>query len=251
MAISWTLKRQFFFFGIFAAAVFLIVFGVIYFFRPAPTCFDHKQNQREEGVDCGGPCESCIGIPQELVVFWTRAFELVPGHWEVGALVENPNLLLGAREVVYRLRLYDANNILVALKEGRTFLNPREKFLIFEEDLATAERVPARTTIEFPEINWKRIEKERPHLLISSKNFENTPNGRAKVILKNQSLFAVKNIFITAALLDEKGNALGINSSRLEEIPGEGSREVVFTWREPFDPMPANIEVFIRTNLTE
>ena len=64
-------------------------------------------------------------------------------------------------------------------------------------------------------------------------------------------LNSMKNIFITAALLDEKGNALGINSSRLEEIPGEGSREVVFTWREPFDPMPANIEVFIRTNLTE
>lgn len=202
-------------------------------------------------MDCGGPCESCIGIPQDLIVFWTRAFELVPGHWEVGALAENPNLLLGAKELTYKVRLYDASNVLVALKEGRTFLNPREKFLIFEEDIQTGERVPTRATIEFLEIPWKRIEKERPHLLIASKNFENAPNGRARIILKNQSLFAVKDIFITAALLDERGNALGINSSRLEAIPGEGSREVVFTWRAPFDPMPANIEVFVRTNLTE
>ena len=25
-----------------------------------PTCFDRIQNQGEEGIDCGGPCEPCL-----------------------------------------------------------------------------------------------------------------------------------------------------------------------------------------------
>lgn len=249
--LSWTAKRQLFFFGIFALAVFLMVGGIIYFFRPAPSCFDQKQNQREEGVDCGGPCELCIGNPQDLIVFWARAFELVPGHWEVGALVENPNLLVGAKELTYKVRLYDASNVLVALKEGRTFLNPREKFLIFEEDISTGERVPTRATIEFSEIPWRRIERERPSILVSSKNFENAPNGVARVVLKNQSLFGVEDIFVGAALLDSSGNAIGVSSSKIERIDGEAFKEAVFTWRAPFDPPPTNVEVLVRTNLTE
>lgn len=251
MAIEWTLKRQFFFFGFFAALVFLIIFGIIYLFLPAPSCFDQKQNQKEEGVDCGGPCELCLGKVENLTVLWTRAFRLVDGHYEVGALVENPNLLLGAKEATYRLRLYDSNNILVALKEGRTFINPREKFLIFEKDIETLERVPSRATIEFNEIKWKRFEKERPNILVSSENFENAPNGRARIVLKNQSLFPVKNLEVAVALLDVSGNAVAISASEVDEIRGEGSREVFFTWREPINPLPLEIEVFFRINLTE
>ena len=52
-------------------------------------------------------------------------------------------------------------------------------------------------------------------------------------------------------MLDKDGNALGVSVSKISEIPGEGEREVVFTWREAFDPSPVSIEVLTRTNLTE
>jgi hypothetical protein len=251
MAISWRIKRQFLFFSIFAFIFVLLVLGLIYLLRPAPTCFDQKQNQREEGVDCGGPCEACVGQASDLVIFWTRALEVASGFYEVASFIENPNLLLGARELVYRVRLYDTNNILVALREGRTFVNPREKFLIFEESIETRERIPVRATIEFNPIRWRRIEKERPQLVVASKEFENVPNGRLGVLVRNQSLFPVEDIYLSSALVDENGNALGASTSFLERIEGESSREVFFTWPRTFFPPPASIEVLVRTNLTE
>lgn len=39
---------------------FSLIFGGIYLARkPEPTCFDNIKNQKEEDIDCGGPCISC------------------------------------------------------------------------------------------------------------------------------------------------------------------------------------------------
>lgn len=235
MPLSWRAKKQLTFFAVFTGAVFLLVFGIIYLFRspalpPAPE----------------------LPVAGDLVVFWTRFFQIAPGHYEVASLVENPNLLLGTGRLTYRLRLYDQNNILIALREGSTFANPREKFLIYEPDLQTFERSPVRAAVEFLNIPWKRIEKERAELLVAKKDFSNSDaGGRLRVLAQNQSLFAVKNVFISAVLLDKDQNALGVSVSKISQIPGEGEREVIFTWRAGFDPPPASLEVLTRTNLAE
>ena len=44
---------------IFFGLVFSITSAFVITHRPQPTCFDNKQNQGEEGIDCGGPCISC------------------------------------------------------------------------------------------------------------------------------------------------------------------------------------------------
>ena len=167
-------------------------------------------------------------------------------------IVHNPNLLLGTEALTYRFRLFDANNVLIALREGKTFINPREKFLIFEEGIETIERIPTRATVEFTELAWKRIERERPQLLIIRKDFSNTPaGGRLIVFLKNEPLFPVEDITLAAALLNEDNNAIGVSTTRLDFLGGEAEREVFFTWRESFDPAPVIIEVLVRTDLTE
>src|SRR3989344_4780202 len=94
MPLSWRAKKQLTFFAVFAGAVFLLVFGIIYLFRsPAP------------------PPAPELPVAEDLVVFWARFFQIAPGHYEVSALVENPNLLLGTDRLTYRLRLYDQNKI--------------------------------------------------------------------------------------------------------------------------------------------
>ena len=143
--------------------MFLVVGGVIYYIRPAPTCSDKILNQSEEGVDCGGECDACIGSPSQPVIFWTRAFELVPGFYEAAALIENPNINVGASEVSYTIRLF-AGSAQIAKKKGKTFLNPREKFLVYENDIAVGERTPTRATIEFDEIKWKAFKDQRPNV---------------------------------------------------------------------------------------
>lgn len=34
--------------------------------EPTPTCYDGKQNQGETGIDCGGPCASCLAPGSEI-----------------------------------------------------------------------------------------------------------------------------------------------------------------------------------------
>jgi len=252
MAISWTLGRQLKIFIFLAVVVFAIVGGYIYYMLPAPSCTDGKLNQSEEKIDCGGECDACVGNPRVPVVVWARPFEISPGQYEAAALIENQNLTVGSRALSYTMRLFE-NNILVAERQGETFLNPRDKFLIFESDISTGESKPNRATITFNEIPWKVFNEERPNILVSSKIFELAPsgNGRVKVILRNQTLFPIQNVYVSVALKDAAGNIIGVSATKVDSIAGESSRDVFFTWRHPFDPAPASIDVYFRTNLTD
>ncbi|OGF77907.1 hypothetical protein A3F23_04215 [Candidatus Giovannonibacteria bacterium RIFCSPHIGHO2_12_FULL_43_15] len=249
MALSWVFRKQLKIFIFLAIVVFAIVGGIIYYFQPAPSCMDQKLNQHEERVDCGGECEACVIDPKDLVVSWARPFELTSGNYDVAALVENPNLYYGSREIEYTFLLY-ANNILIGSRDGKTFLNPREKFMIFESGISSKERVATRATIEFKEIKWKKFGKERANILVSSKDFKNVPNGRAEVVLKNQTLFPIKNVYVAVALTDPLGNAVGVSATKVDEIPAEDSKDIYFTWRAPIG-FASSTEVYLRTNLTE
>lgn len=252
MALSWALRRQLKIFILIAVFAFAVVGWVIYGLKPAPSCTDGKLNQNEERVDCGGECEACIGNPENLIVYWTRTFELTSGKYEAAALIENPNFRVGSRSLSYKIKLFE-NNILVAQKNGETFLNPDEKLLIFESDIDVENKKPNRAEIEFIQIPWKVFTGEKPNILVSSKVFERTVagNGRVKIVLRNQTLFAIENIFVSVVLLDSGENAIGVSSTKVDMIRSEGSREVFFTWPHPFDPAPAGMDVYLRTDLTK
>jgi len=249
MVISWVFKKQLKILAVLAVILFAIVGGVIYYFQPAPSCFDKKLNQREERVDCGGECEACVIDPKNLIVSWVRPFEVTPGIYDAAALIENPNLYYGSREIEYTFLLY-SDNVLIASKDGKTFLNPREKFMIFESGILTKERVATRATIEIKEVKWKKFDKERANILVSSKTFDNAPNGLVKVVLRNQTLFSIKNVFVAVILNDSAGNAIGVSTSKINEISAEMTKDVYFTWRSPIQ-LASSTEVYLRTNLTE
>src|SRR3990167_10764616 len=99
MALSWVFKKQLKIFIFLAVILFAIVGGVIYYFRPAPSCFDNKLNQNEERIDCGGECEAGVIDPKNLIVSWARQFEVTPGILDTAAFIDIPNLFFGFREV--------------------------------------------------------------------------------------------------------------------------------------------------------
>ena len=251
MAISWTTKRQLTYFFIFV----IIVLGVGFFiWRSAtkPTCFDSKQNQGEEGIDCGGPCpKECLGDVKELIVLWSKFFETSKGKYDVAALVKNPNLFLSAPSLKYQFKIYDKDNILIAIKEGETLIAPGETFPIFETNVDVGLRIPVRAFIEFEKNpQWERNEKEKPPLVVSKKQFFNSaPFPRLSVTLENKSISAVNNIDLAAVLYDKEKNAQGASLTKVDVISGESSQEVVFTWPQPFSEEPVSIEIFFRAGL--
>lgn len=246
MAISWRAKKQLFYFGLFAAIVFIIVAGLILLLRPLPSCFDKKQNQGEEGIDCGGPCKSCVAEAKEPIVLWVRLFETAQkGFYDAAALIKNsnPNFKLASFE--YRFKLYDEQNILVALKEGKNFLNAGDELLIFERGFRAGERTPKRAGFEILSKIFESGQKQEIPVKIIDKKFSKQLFPAVEIILENISLFPIENIALQIALLDESGNVYQVQRTKIDKIEGESRESVVLSW--PFDfKEPKNIEVYLQ-----
>lgn len=244
--LSWRAKRQVFYFGIFAAVVFVLVFGLIYFLRFSPTCFDNRQNQGEKEVDCGGPCEPCVSEAREPIVLWTRFFESKKaGFYDVAALVRNPNLKFKLKSFRYRFKIYDEKNVLINEREGEEFLNPGDDLLILERDLAASERTPSRANFEILSKNWAAVPKKELSVKVVDKKFSRDLFPRVEIVLENQSLFAVKDILLEVVLLDKDGNAYQVNKTIVDKIEGEAKESVVLSWGVQFD-RPDRIEVYLQ-----
>ncbi len=251
MAISWTVKKQLTFFALFLLAISIVIV-IILTKLATPTCFDNKQNQEEEGVDCGGPCKNqCLGEVKETLVLWTKFFEISKGKYDTIAFIENPNLFLGLPSVKYQFKLYDKDNVLIAIRDGETFINPRETFPIFETNIDTGQRVLSRAFVEFEKnINWERTEKEKPQLVVSKKQFSNLlPFPRLDATINNKSISSVDNIFAVTILYNKDKNAIAVSATKIDSIQGGASRDISFTWSQPFSEEPSSIEIFLRTSL--
>jgi len=246
MFIKWRVKKQFFILFI----VFL-VFAITVFFvwrsLNAPTCFDGKQNQEETGIDCGGACAECIGEIKDLIVGWSKVIKLENENYEVAGMVENPNLFLGIKSLKYTFRLYDSNNILVAVKDGETFVNPGDRFALLETNINVGRRVPERAYLEFEEFpQWINIKPETSSLVILKKYFVNEPFPRLTVEVGNKEFNPVDDISASVALYDNDGGVIGVSSTRINSVAGNSSRSVVFTWPKPFSEEPVSNEIFFR-----
>jgi hypothetical protein len=251
MASFWAVKRQVSYFLIF---VIVVLAGLYFVWRSvtSPTCFDNKQNQNEEGIDCGGPCsKKCLGEIKEMVVLWSKFFKMPNGKYEVVALVKNPNIILGLRSLKYQFKFYEKNNVKIGSKDGQTFFNPGETFPIIETDIDLGVHAPVSAFITLEENpKWERIDKNRPPLTVSQKQFFNgQPFPRLSAVLENKSLSSISDIDVAAVLYNKDNNAQGVSYTKIDEIKGESSEEAVFTWPQPFAEEPFSIEIFFRTSL--
>lgn len=227
--------------------IIAIVGGIIWFFRPQVTCFDNRQNQNEEGVDCGGICEKkCLGRIEDVRVVWTRFFEIENGFYDVAALVDNPNTLAGAKKIIYRFRIHDRNNILIAIREGRTFINPGERFIVFESRVRTLERIPATVSLEVDSVVWEREDGPKPNISSFGYVLIREPFGRLEAILRNNDIFEVNNLEIVVLLLDKSENAIAISRTIVESLARDSEKRIGFTWPFAIPEEPASIKIFVR-----
>jgi hypothetical protein len=249
--LAWRERKQALYFILFAAIVSAVIAGIVWYFWPAPTCFDGRKNGGEEGIDCGGPCTPCLKDVKDISVLWVRFFKNRENSYDVAALIENPNLFGGIPSLGYKFELYDANNIPIAERKGSTFINPGERQIIFESDIDVGNRDLYRVYIEFDQQkNWKYIEKEKSFLSVIKKDFINFPFPRLSSEIRNDSLFDVRDVFVNAVLYDDGGNAIGVSSTKIDLIKADSSQSADFTWPQPLDKAPASIEILPTTNLT-
>jgi len=244
---SWSSRRRGIYFGVFGIII-LLVFSFIYylFFYQEPTCTDRKQNQDEEGIDCGGVCPLvCSFETADPIVLWARTFEVSQNFYNFFALIENPNIDAKAYNTPFSFRVYDKDNVLIQERRGKIDILPRVIMPVFERTVDVGNRIPVRTIFEFTDKPvWIKTQEEQPNLSVGSKdltNLETTP--LLKTSIQNKTTKTINNIEITAILYDNNGNAINISQTIIDSLVKNQSKDIVFTWSKPFEKTPARIEI--------
>jgi hypothetical protein len=225
--------------------VAIVAFMIIY--KPA-TCMDGKQNQNERGVDCGGACDLiCRDDAVPPVILWERVFKVADGVYTASAYIQNPNLSAGAKNVPYRLRMYDADGVSILERMGTVDIHPKYSFPIIEPSLSLGDRIPTRVTFEFLEAPvWYRMSDDLLPVVINDEVIYNqTTLPRVEAILENKTVKRIDNVPVAVVVYDRRNNAIAVSKTIVETVQGSGSTKVVFTWPEPFSTSVLRTEIII------
>ena len=249
MAFEWRLRRKTTFFSLFLSIVLIAAALVFYSLLPAPSCTDEKLNQEEEQTDCGGPnCVACLSEkPDDLIVLWSRYFQVRPGVYDVAALVENVNLTLGTKSLPFIFELYDEYNSRIVARRGSTYTLPNKQFLIFEANVETGIRKPVRMNFQFNQFAWEPLEEQALPLIVSrTERLFETDRPRLIATLTNSALYDITQVDVAAVVSDASSNTIGVAEVRLERVPDSGTAQAAFTWPHPFSGTPDQVQFFVR-----
>jgi hypothetical protein len=230
--------------------VLAIIAAIVMFFvlKKTPTCFDGKQNDGEQGIDCGGSCKIlCRAQYTDPVIIWGPRWAKVlsSGTYNFLTYIQNPNIGEGAYNVQYLLKVYDKNNILLFQKTGTTFIPPNSNFVVFDDNINLSDKTPARTEFKFMgNPVWQKINSNESDITPVSKELTNEDTRpKLLVIMKNNTLSSIQNIESIAILYDENDNAIAFSKTKIDSIDGQKTSSIVFTWPEVFSAKVVKIEV--------
>ena len=246
---SWAIRRKILY-AVGVALFFLIVVGgpIAYsILKTPPTCTDGVQNQGETAVDRGGPCPLLDSRAQQApIVMWARSFRVRDGSYNAIAYVQNSNTGAAAQHLPYRFRLYDAENILVADREGALYLAPNAITPVFEGNIPAGNRIAARAFFDFLDSPvWERARDDTAKAFtISNKSSSNeTTAPLVSATLTNTSTHIAYNLVVTAVVFDPSGNAIAASKTVVPRIAAGEQKQLVFTWPDPFQGTVGRIDI--------
>ncbi len=240
---AWSRKRQFIYLAGFLA-FWLLVFGLVFFiFKPAPSCNDGKKNQDETGIDCGGSCpRACRVALLPLKVLWVRPLLLATSTYDVAALIENQNPDAGIKKLKYVIRLYDEGGALIVDRENETYINPAERFPIFESGFNTGNRIAKTATIDWLNADWLKAKPIRLAInierIVEEQSLSQSPNPKLKLRVKNLSLVDLSDFRVFSYLFDDAQNIFAASGTLIERLDKGETRDIYLTWPKtlPFEP---------------
>ncbi len=253
-------RKQIIITSILAVILILILVGIYFsWFRQAPTCFDGKQNQKEGGVDCGGPCAmSCERLTiKDIEVQWTKAIELKDSHYDLVAKIMNPNPNYGLSLIRYTLRALDEAGALLLEQKGKDFILPGQSKYLIEGNLALSvapakiEAVIDRASKE----EWLKISQDyqAPEIYIHDKLVQpladNKEGAQASGIIKNNSNYDFDRILVAIILFDEEGKIIGVNKTEARTVLAGEDRYFSALWFSPLRGQIKSAEMQVDTNL--
>lgn len=230
-----------FIYGVLYLIVFggLIYIGYFLLVKPAPTCTDRKQNQDETGVDCGGSCAACIGMPEPISVRLSTIFFAK----DPVALVRltNPNTQVGAENIGYSIEVLGVGDSVLDVFEGETFVYPgdQEKNLVF---LLTGLEDARTLKVALGEPIWKRIEEFKKPDFSFVRSQKRITQDRIIIEgeIKNNETLLFDNIEIGALFFSQSGILVGASETAVQTVKAFERR--AFTIEFPFGNLSVDPE---------
>jgi hypothetical protein len=261
---NWAERRKLTYIAIVVVFFAVIAFAIFHKVTNVPTsCFDHKQNGDEVGVDCGGSCNIyCSNQLPDPVVEWVRVFPVTPGIVDAVAYIQNSNPNAGAANVSYDFKLYDSNNTVLAERAGTTYLGPAGQTAIAETLIhITGTVAVARFTFNDP-LHWQKISPDFSQVVIntdvhslapytygtaSATSIPTQTSTRLTTTLQNQSRYNYTNTDVIAIFYDAQGNAITASKIVVPRLAALQNRVAYFTWPYAI-PNIARTQIITRFN---
>lgn len=206
-------------FGSVYLAILILIAGGVYliYLKPAPSCIDNKQNQKETGVDCGGSCIPCEVKNLNPIAEEVKAFPAGDDKVTLLAKVKNPSRTFTAN-FIYRFEL--GGTLLSQSQKliGKASIRPQAMaYIVIPGVIASPEDIKS-VNLKIEELSW--IELRSPPLDIEIRS--QTDIDETGVIVRggisNKSAINIKSINLTAILFDRKGDILNASLTRVEQV---------------------------------
>lgn len=203
--------------------IVLFILSAFYFvwLKPAPTCFDKKQNQRETGVDCGGSCAACeIKTLLPLQSNWKQYF-LINGKAALAAQIKNSNVNYGASRFSYDFEVYDKGGVKIKKISGNSFVYASEIKYIFELTDIDYQNI-GEIKISFADIQWLVGEKfSKPKTQIRERLVKKNDDGKGIEVsgyIINENSYSLKKVRIIGFLATQNNIKISVSKTELEDV---------------------------------
>ncbi|MBI2506598.1 MAG: hypothetical protein HYW00_00425 [Candidatus Colwellbacteria bacterium] len=218
-----TLKQ--FAFGSTYLAILVLIAGGVYFLylKPTPTCTDNRQNQKEAGIDCGGPCTPCELKELKLITEEVKFFPAGPNQITLVAEVRNPSPDFSA-QFSYQFELGSSSFNQSSKLRGKSLIDAQTAKYIVIPALPIGREDIGSIDFNISEFTWQ----ERPSLPDIQIRRETTIDGKRIVIsgiLQNGSPSNISAVNLQALLFDREDRILNASVTRLEGVPAFGEKE--------------------------
>jgi len=214
--------KQLIYGGGFLGIVFLFLLaGYFIWLKPAPTCFDNKQNQSEIGVDCGGPCAACeIRTLTPLQASALSKFS-ISNKAAIAAQIRNSNSTYGAERFSYAIDIYGKTGSKIKTISGNSFIYASEIKYVFEPTDINYSDV-SEIKVSVSNTQWKKNEEFlKPKTQIKERITNIGESGKGVEIsgyIANSNAYPLRKMRLIGFLSTENNIKISVSKTELDNL---------------------------------
>ena len=191
-----------------------------------------------------------------IEIIWSQVFTSGANTYSMAAKIRNPNTNYGASDFNYKAYLYDTNNVLIKVLNGKSFIWPGESKYIVEGGINLL-KAPIKAIFEIENPDWREVLNFKGiDLTLGNINYGKGKSGSGKFFMvdftaNNNTPFNLEKVYVSAVILNREKLPIAVSSTVLENLNSKERRFFSIPWFSQFLGTPESVDLSISTNLWE